>query len=287
MQKTRAGLIAHSSDHNEDFLPAERREKIMEWFSANQVASTQDLARRLNASISTIRRDLDLLASEGLVKRTHGGAVRVRRNTTYEQKSDEARITSVEEKRAIAKAAVSILQPGQSIIIDSKSTSHQLAYAIAETTIPLTVITNDVHVAGALANKDHISLVVPGGVCRHGAYVLLGETSTKFVRELNCDHYFLCSQAVDPGGTSDTSLDLVQLQKEMVGAAIETTLIIESSKFGSRAIYNIVPLQKIKRIITDEGLSPDDREKYKELVEELIIAPFLDDVVSDMDEQSG
>ena len=284
LRKARARLNDKDIAQDEDFLPAERRAKIMDWFSTNSVASTQDLARRLNASISTIRRDLDLLASEGLLKRTHGGAVRIRQNTTYEQRIEEARNTSVEEKRAIAKAAASILQPGQSVIIDSKSTSHQLAYAIAELSIPLTVITNDVQVAAVLANKDPISVVVPGGTCRHGAYVLLGETSTKFVRELNCDHYFLCTHAVDPSGPTDTWLDLVQLQRAMVGAALETTLIIDSSKFGSRKIYSVVPMERIKRIITDEGLAPEDREKYSALVDELVIAPFLEDPLSDPEE---
>lgn len=153
---------SNNTEQGQELLPAERRARIMEWFATNQVVSTQDLAQSLNSSISTIRRDLDRLASDGLVKRTHGGAVRVRRNTTYEQRSDEARTTSVEEKMAIAGAAVAILQPGESVILDSRSTSHQLAYALAELTIPLTVVTNDVHIAGTLANRDHITLVVPG-----------------------------------------------------------------------------------------------------------------------------
>ena len=125
-----------------------------------------------------------------------------------------------------------------------------------------------------------------GGVCRHGAYVLLGETGTRFVRELNCDHYFLCCQAIDQTGATDTALELVQLQKAMVGAAMETTLIIESSKFGGRAIYNVAPIEKIKRIITDEGLSTEERDKYGALVEELIVAPYLDDMPPELDERS-
>ncbi len=277
MDTTRAHPSDESRDGAEDLLPAERRAKIMDWFSENQVASTQDMARRLNASISTIRRDLDSLASDGLVKRTHGGAVRVRQNTTYEQRSEEARVTSVEEKRAIARAAGSILRAGQSIIIDSKSTSHQFAYVVAEMTIPLTVVTNDVHVAGVLANKNHVTLIVPGGTCRHGAYVLLGETGTRFVRDLNCDHLFLCTHALDHAGPSDTSLDLVHLQREMIRAAAETTLLIDSSKFGSRALYDVVPIERIRRVITDEGLSPNDRERYGRLVETLVIAPIADD----------
>lgn len=266
-----------NSEPNSDLLPAERRTKIMDWFATNQVVSTQDLSRSLNASISTIRRDLDTLAAAGLVKRTHGGAVRVRENTTYEQRSDEASVTAVEEKKAIARVAASIIKPGQSVIIDSKSTSHHLANAIAELTIPLTVVTNDVLVAATLANNDHVILVVPGGICRHGAHILLGETSTKFVRDLNCDHYFLCTHAVDEAGPSDTFLDVVHLQRAMVAAVAETTVIVDSSKFGGRAIYSVVPMQEINRIITDERLMPKDREKYEAIVEELIIAPYIDE----------
>ncbi len=195
----------------------------------------------------------------------------------YEQRMEEARQTSVAEKQAIARAAASILEPGQSVLIDSKSTSHLLAQAIANLSIPLTVVTNDVQVAAILANRDLISLVVPGGTCRQGAYVLLGEMSTKFVRELNCDHYFLCTHAVDANGPTDTYLDLVQLQRAMVSAATETTLIIDSSKFGTRRIYNVVPMNKIKRIITDEGLVQEDRDKYSALVEEVVIAPFIEE----------
>jgi DeoR family galactitol utilization operon repressor/DeoR family fructose operon transcriptional repressor len=279
LRKKEGLLLAETgTPQSEDFLPAERREKIMEWFSSNQVASSQDLAKRLNTSISTIRRDLDFLASQGVVRRTHGGAVRVRRNTTFEQLVDEARQTAVEEKRAIAVAAAKLLQPEQSIFIDSRSTLHQFAYVIAELTTPLTVVTNDVHVADVLVNKGHIKLVVPGGICRPGAYSLLGETAINFVRELRCDHLFLSSQAVDTECASDTSLELVQLQRAMIEASVETTLLIDSSRFGSRAIYRTTPIERINRIITDEGLNPEERAKYASVVADLVIAPYVDEV---------
>ena len=264
-------------NQSDDLLPAERRDKIVEWFASRQIASTQDLARWLGASISTIRRDLDYLASQGVVRRTHGGAVRVRRNTTFEQLADEARQTAVEEKRAIAAAAAKLLLPGQSVLLDTRTTLHQVAYVIAELTIPLTIVTNDVHVASVLANKPHIKLVVPGGICRDGAYVLLGETGIRMVQELRCDHLFLSSQAVDLECASDTSLELVQLQKAMIDAAIDTTLLLDSSRFGSRAIYRTAPIERLRRIVTDEGLPPEERERYASVVPELVIAPYLDE----------
>lgn len=262
---------------SEDLLPIERRERILEWFGTNQVASSQDLAKRLNTSISTIRRDLDYLAIQGIVRRTHGGAVRVRRNTTYEPLIDEARQTAVEEKRAIAAAAAQLLQPEESIFIDSRSTLHVFAECVATLTIPLTVVTNDLYVGNVLANRAHIRLVVPGGICRHGAYVLLGETAISFVRELRCDHFFLSSQAVDLECASDTSLELVQLQRAMIDAATETTLLVDSSRFGTRTIYKTMPMERIRRIITDESLSPDERARYG-AVTDLVIAPYLDEL---------
>lgn len=266
---------------SDDLLPAERRDRITEWFQTRQVGSTQDLAKWLGASISTIRRDLDYLASQGLVRRTHGGAVRVRRNTTFEQLADEARQTAVEEKRAIAAAAARLLLPGQSVLLDTRTTLHHVAYAIAELTIPLTIVTNDVHVASVLANKPHIKLIVPGGICRDGAYVLLGETGIRMIQELRCDHLFLSSQAVDLECASDTSLELVQLQKAMIDAALETTLLLDSSRFGSRAIYRTAPIERLRRIVTDEGLPPDERDRYAAVVPELVIARLLDEPAED------
>ncbi len=270
--------MSESDPGPEDLLPAARRERILEWFASYQAASSQDLAKRLNTSISTIRRDLDYLAAQGIVRRTHGGAVRVRRNTTFEPLLDEARQMAVEEKRAIAVAAAKFLQPEHSVLIDSRSTLHHFAQVVADLAIPLTVVTNDIHVADILVNRPHIRLVVPGGICRHGAYTLLGETGINFVRELRCDHFFFSSQAVDPECASDTSLELVQLQRAMIDAAVETTLLVDSSKFGTRAIYRTAAMDRIRRIITDEGLHPEERARYGGLVPEFVVAPYVDEL---------
>lgn len=108
----------------EEMLPAERRQRLIEWFESNIAGSSQDLARMFNTSMSTIRRDPDLLASEGVVRRTHGGAVRIRRRATYEPSTDLARRTAIEEKRAIVREAVRFVEPEQSILIDTGATCH-------------------------------------------------------------------------------------------------------------------------------------------------------------------
>ena len=149
---------------NEEMLPAARRQHLIEWFEANHSGASQELARMFGISVSTIRRDLDVLASEGLVKRTHGGAVAVRNRATWEPSTDVSRRTAVEEKQAIVREALRFVSPNQSLLIDTGGVvCHLLADELAKLSMPLTVITNDLYVAGALTYHENIKLHVPGG----------------------------------------------------------------------------------------------------------------------------
>lgn len=251
-----------NGDLSDDLLPEERRQRLVEWFTANAAASSQDLARMFNTSVSTIRRDLDILASDGIVRRTHGGAVSIRRLATYEPSTDLARRTATEEKAAIAREALRIIQPQQSLLIDTGATCHLLAEALATVVFPLTIVTNDLYVAQTLTYRDNISLVVPGGTNREGAYSLLGEPGLSFVRDLHCDQFFLSAQAVDDDWASDTQIDLVQMKRAMIAAAEQTTLLADSSRFSARAIYKIASTESLGRIITDTGLPDADRERF-------------------------
>lgn len=241
-------------DDSEELLPAERRQRIMDWFDVHFAGSSQDLADRFGISVSTIRRDLDHLSREGLLSRTHGGAVRMRPQASYEPSTELASSTAVEEKRAIVQEAVKALQPNQSIIIDTGTICHNLAEAIAQLDIPLTVITNDLLVAQTLTFKTQISVVVPGGANRFGAYSLLGEPGLAFLRDVRCDLFFMSAQAVDAECASDTVMDLVELKRTMMGASAKTVLIADSSRFGGRALYRIASIERVKAVITDEGL---------------------------------
>lgn len=246
----------------EGMLPAERRQRLLDWFEQNVAASNQELARLLGASVSTIRRDLDALDGEGLVRRTHGGAVRIRSKAAFEPTVDQARITAVEEKRVIAESAAAMLEPEMSVLIDTGSLLHQFAQVIAGLQMPLTVITSDLMVAGALANKEHVRLIVPGGHCRKGAFTLLGEPGLSLLKDIRCDRLFLTSQAVDTEFASDTSWDLVHLKRAMIEAADKIVLLADSSRFGARALYKVVAIDRVSAVITDGGISGEERQKF-------------------------
>lgn len=254
----------HSRDtNNEEMLPAERRQRLMDWFDINFAGSSQDLADRFNISVSTIRRDLDLLAKEGFLSRTHGGAVRMRQHSTYEPSTELARNTAVEEKGAIVTEAIKQIKADQSILIDTGTISHDLADAVVSLDMPLTVITNDICVANKLTYKPPITLVVPGGTNRFGAYSLLGQPGISFLKDVRCDLFFMSAQAVDVECASDTVLELTELKRAMLNAAEKTILLADSSRFNARALYRIAGLDKVHTIITDEGLSGKDRESIQ------------------------
>ncbi|WBU60876.1 DeoR/GlpR family DNA-binding transcription regulator [Paracoccus albus] len=248
---------------NEELLPAERRELMMDWFNIHFSGTTQDLAERFNASVSTIRRDLDLLAKEGFLSRTHGGAVRMRQSATYEPSTDLARRTAVEEKAAIIAEAVTYIQPDQSILIDTGTIMHDLADAISKLDFPLTVITNDICVAHKLTYKPLIKLLVPGGSNRFGAFSLYGEPGISFLENVRCDLLFLTAQAIDSNCASDTVLELVEVKRAMIAASTKTILLADSSRFKSRALYKICDLKQIQRAITDMGLDVEEQERIR------------------------
>jgi DeoR family galactitol utilization operon repressor len=268
MSKTpQASLPSATPDGSmpDDMIQAERQQRMADWFSHNVGGSNQELARLFNASLSTIRRDLDALATRGVVRRTHGGAVRMRQRTTFEPSISEARGTAAEEKRAIAAEAATRLADGQSILIDTGSTMHLFAQAVAIAKVSLTVVTNDLMVANTLIDKAHIKLIVPGGQCRPRAYTLLGDPGIAFLRDIRVDQCFLSAQAVDDRCVSDTFLELVTLKRAMMRAAIQTTLLIDSSRFASRAIHSVADLSDIHEIITDEGLGETEYQQYRQM----------------------
>ena len=258
---------------NEDMLPAERRQRVQDWFQTKVAASSQELSRHFNTSISTIRRDLDYLAAQGVIRRTHGGAVRIRQRATFEPTLDEARRSATEEKRAIARMAALRIEPEQSLLMDTGSTLHELAHVVAEMDLPLTVVTNDIYIAGVLTGKRHINLVMPGGSRREGAYTLLGEPGIDFLKDLRCDQFFVCSQAIDLDCISDISPELVQLKRAMLNAAEKNILLVDSSKFMSRAFYRIADLERIDEIITDDGLDTEYRQDFEQSSVTLTCAP--------------
>jgi DeoR/GlpR family transcriptional regulator of sugar metabolism len=219
---------------------------------------------------STIRRDLDALTRDGHVRRTHGGA----RLTSgaidlpYEIKQGER----LAAKEAVGRAAAALVADGQSLAIDSGSTTYQLALALRARR-DLTIVTNDLRVAELVSGFPSVRLLVTGGELLRSTFTLYGERAVAFVEELSVDFAFLGADAIDAeAGITNTNTIEVGLKRAMLAVAGATAVLADSSKFGRRALVRVAEAAEIDRIITDDELPDDVAAPFGDALERVPVA---------------
>ena len=243
-------------------IGAKRRQEIRRIIEQAGYAEARRLAVELDVDVSTIRRDLDFLAREGLVQRTHGGALPAGVGEAVDVPYAVKRREKPAEKVAIARHAASLVADGDSLVLDSGSTTYALAEALSARR-QLTVATNDLRIAYYLAERGGVRLVVTGGQLIDSVFTLVGPGALASLTDLHVDWTFLGADAVDAraGVTNVNSIE-VPLKQAMLNAAARRVLLADSSKFGRRALATVVAVGAFDYIVTDDGISVEDREDF-------------------------
>ena len=233
-------------------LPAERRQRILELIQHSGSATVEELAEAVGSSSSTVRRDLDRLAALSLVIRTHGGAVLPTHSTAYEKRYTEKRILRQHENH-IGKAAAEFVQEGETVILDSGSTTLEVARNLAAKK-HLTIITNDLFIATEITYHPSTTVIVTGGILRPGFNVVVGSATESFLMSVHVDKSFLGGDAVDfDYGLTNATLSEASVKQLMIKAAREAYLVVDHTKFGQRALAKVADLESFKLIVTDHG----------------------------------
>lgn len=228
-------------------------------------ASLRRLSDSVGVSISTIRRDVDFLTQRGYVQRTHGGALLQSTHlTTFEPDSDIAAETARDAKRRIGAAAAARIQPMQSVLFDSGTTTLAAARHAVSRGVRFTAVTNDLGIGRLLSGASDIRVVVLGGTVRPGSQTLLGQPGQDFVRSLHVDLAFIGAHAVSRTAISETSIELAEMKRAMIKAARQTLLLVDSSKFDDEAFCDIGPIALVDELITDSGLPPGIAAAYRD-----------------------
>lgn len=252
-------------------LNLERQAKILELIEEHGKVEVGDLSRRLGTSKVTIRKDLKELHGRGLLLRAHGGAVRAEMVSADPSLQIKAALHA-EEKRRIGAAAAALVADGESIILDSGTTTQQVARHLRDRR-DLKVITNALNVAAELMGGWGVEVILLGGILRQNSGSLVGQFAEEMLRQFSVDKLFLAVDAVDlEFGLSTPNLDESHVNQAMVRAARETILVADSSKFGRRSLSRIVSLSEVTLVVTDRGLSEATRAGLRELGLELILA---------------
>lgn len=233
-------------------LPLEgRRRLIGELVSEKSSVSTEELAALFRTSLVTIRGDLRALAKAGVLLRTHGGAVALRDNE--ETPINVKQALHQAEKLRIAEAAAQLILPGETILLDSGTTTDEIAKRIRTLPLdPLTVITNALNVAATLANAPHVRLVMLGGVLRPHSYSMAGPIAEEALQGLHADRLFLGVDSLDPDvGLMTPHLFEAQLNARMIRSARQVVAVADSSKLTRRSLSVIARVDQIHMLITD------------------------------------
>jgi len=246
----------------------ERQIKISVLLKEKSSIKVSELSNIFNVSESTIRRDLREMEEKGLLTRTHGGAVNTEK-TNFELSFKEKEDKKHAEKLYIGKIAAALIEDGDTIILDSGTTTLQIARYIKAKNI--TVITNSIDIASELSVRKDIELIVTGGALRVTTRAMVGPITEGVLKSFKVDKAFIGANgiSIEEGITTPNIME-AYIKKEMMKAASKVILAADSSKFNQVSFSVICPARAVDLIITSSDLNEDVIEQYKEIGVEII-----------------
>ena len=250
-------------------LGEERRELILESLRRDGKVVATELSSSLAVSPDTVRRDLRELDEAGLLRRVHGGAL----PAAVGERPYEARLEQAPEaKAAIAHATSRLFRHGQVILLDSGTTTLEVARHLPAE-LRATVITNSPPIAVALADHPRVDVAVLGGMLDKEAHALVGAATVEALRSVRADVLVLgvCSLHAEIGITV-MELEESYVKRAMIANAAEVVAVSAADKLGSAAPYVIAPLEELTYLVTDESAPPAQLDPFRAAGVELVLA---------------
>ena len=229
--------------------------------------SVEGLSKELDVSLVTIRRDLDALENQGLLRRTHGGAVSIEPFFYEPFRNDRSFQAQVErfadEKRRIGRAAAALIKAGEIIALTPGTTTTEVIRGLP-LNHHITVVTSTVNVAMELSKRKDLDIFVTGGHLRGEWFSLVGPTAAQSLSHLLISTLFVGADGIDAKhGASCFSPDEAQLNSTMVKQAQRKIAVVDHSKFGVVAGWRICPTSDLDILITDSGATDEMVEPFE------------------------
>ncbi|MCY7342191.1 MAG: DeoR/GlpR family DNA-binding transcription regulator [Pseudonocardia sp.] len=251
-------------------LARQRQEVILDEVRTTGGARVSELVERLGVSDMTVRRDIEVLAGQGLVTRVHGGA------TVTGSSVDEPGFAAksglhTAAKQAIAAAAASLVEPGASVALSAGTTTHAVATALLA--VPgLTVVTNSLRVAEVMHDAGHPSVVLTGGE-RTPSDALVGPIAVEALRRLHVDWLLMGVHGMDAeAGFTTPNLVEAETNRALVACARRVAVVADNSKWGVVGLSTIATLSEVDVVVSDTGLGADARSILESSCGRLVLA---------------
>ena len=252
------------------YLGAARLRAIRERLQKSSSVSISEIAGALGVSDMTIRRDLALLEKSDDVKRTHGGAI-VAQRMAFEFNYHSRKRENLGEKRAIALAARKLITAGQRIILDTGTTTLQLAMLLKDCP-NLTVITPSLAVASELQYSENITVILLGGMLHRGSPDLTGPATMHCLDLFSADWVFQGAEGIgDDGSVYNVDLQLSQVDRKMREKAKRSCLLVDKSKISQTALVKTGNLSDFDVFITEKKAFAPFLRTARKMTSQLIL----------------
>lgn len=244
-------------------LALERQQYIIEKIKQEKSVKVIELSKDFGVTEETIRRDLEKIEKQGILKRTYGGAVLIEQEVQdVEDTPFSLRVKeNTSSKQKIAKAVASLLKTGEVVMLDSSTTCLEVAKNIDKQE-KMTVITNSVSILSELSGHEELNIVATGGTLRKKSLSLIGPTAKQNVKNYYADKAVISCKGVDlERGVMDTNELEVELKRTMIASAKEVILAIDYSKIEKISTYKVLEMSKVNYIVVDRPL-PSKWQSY-------------------------
>lgn len=248
-----------------------RRKFVLQVLNKDRSITVTDLTEKFEVSAVTVRRDLDYLAENGLLVRTHGGAIAAN-HFVHDLPFQEKTKHNKQKKRRIGEKAASLVKEHDLIILDSGTTTLQILRHLKDKK-DLTVATNSIPIATEALRVPEIELIVLGGNLRSTSASIAGPHAEKMLQSYSFQKVFLAGDGFDTAhGLTTTDDHEASLNRYMIEAADETIVVVDSSKFGRRGLSRICETKHIDKVITDDQVASEIVHTLEDQQIEVVVA---------------
>ena len=245
----------------DEIFAEERKRMIVDLVNKNHKTTVANLCSEFSVSPATVRNDLRELEESGLLKRTHGGAIS-NLKANYEPNSYQKEIKNIEEKKAIARVAVECIKEGDTIALDTGTTTFELAKLLVNYK-DLTIVTNDLQIAAFLERDSNAKVIIAGGEVRRNFHCTTGNKAIDTIRDLNVDKTFIAANGFSiKKGLTTPNIDMAKVKTLMIELADEIILLADHTKLDRSSFVWFADFCKVDVLITDWNADRD----YIELV---------------------
>jgi DeoR family transcriptional regulator, fructose operon transcriptional repressor len=255
----------------ETLFAEERKLRIMDLILKKEKVTVNELVDHFKVSSATIRNDLREMGNQNMLVRTHGGAI-LRTSTGFEPDASHKEGQNVELKREIAEAALALVDNGDTIVLDTGTTTLELARMLG-TRKNVICVTNDIHIASALEDCEGVSILVLGGNLRKKHHCTSGPYAKTILADLTVDKAFMGVNSLNvKRGATTPDVNMAEMKKAMLSIATKKYFLCDSTKLGRSSFVQFAAIEEVDTVITDRDADPGYVKELEGCGVEVIIA---------------